>query len=343
MPPAALSSPTRRVFSGPRRPGQPRWPARAGTGARPRGTRTDCSSVTSSPYEEARFCQVLKVAFGTQRLLEHGPAVPSRQLTQRRGQRQQRQRVGQRQAFAPHRHHPRGRGPGHRLPGKPGLPTAGPRHPSTGPAQGPATRAPQPAHPTTPAPAGSPPHAQFESARRRPTPLPRPQTADWGSPTLPIRFTQMARPGWPDRRWQTGGHDRRIPRRTFTATCRRPARPCSGSSTGCPSTTSAGRWCRPAPTCSGWSSTWPAWSSGTSASLRPALRRAAALAGRGRRAQRGHVGDPRRVARGHRRAVPPGVGALRRHDRGPALDAIGHVPWWPDGRARSRCTGSWCT
>jgi hypothetical protein len=59
---------------------------------------------------------------GTQRLLQHSPAVQPGQLTQRRGQRQQRQRVGQRQAFPPHRHHPRGRSPGHRLPGKPGFP-----------------------------------------------------------------------------------------------------------------------------------------------------------------------------------------------------------------------------
>ena len=46
---------------------------------------------------------------------------------------------------------------------------------------------------------------------------------------------------------------------------------------------------------------------------------------RGRRGQRRHVGHRRRVARRDRRLLPPGLGALRHHDRPMALDAAGHV------------------
>ena len=61
VPPAALSSPTRRVFSASRPPTRTATLASASrhSSAAP-GTRTDCSSVTTSPYEEARSCQVLK-------------------------------------------------------------------------------------------------------------------------------------------------------------------------------------------------------------------------------------------------------------------------------------------
>ena len=35
-----------------------------------------------------------------------------------------------------------------------------------------------------------------------------------------------------------------------------------------------------------------------------------------------------------RRAVPPGVGALGRHDRRAGRSTrVGHVPWWPDDRS----------
>ena len=55
--------------------------------------------------------------------------------------------------------------------------------------------------------------------------------------------------------------------------------------------------------------------------------------GAGRRAERRHVGDGRGVAPGRRRPVPPCLGPFRRHARGQPLDAVGHVPWWPDERS----------
>ena len=56
--------------------------------------------------------------------------------------------------------------------------------------------------------------------------------------------------------------------------------------------------------------------------LRPTIRRAAAMAGRGRRGERRHVGDRRRVATPDRGPVSPRLGTLGRHDRraGPRRD-----------------------
>ena len=54
-------------------------------------------------------------------------------------------------------------------------------------------------------------------------------------------------------------------------------------------------------------------------------------------------GPPPRSPARYRRPVPPGLGALGRHDRGAGAGRHRPVPWWPPTAAKSPCTGSWCT
>ena len=77
--------------------------------------------------------------------------------------------------------------------------------------------------------------------------------------------------------------------------------------------------------------------------VRPAGRAPAVAPGR-RRPQRGHVGHPRPVPRGRRRALPPGLGARRRDDRGPRPRLAGGGAVVARGApSASPCTRSWCT
>ena len=80
------------------------------------------AAARTQPRQQPPYLPPHILRDGVQRCLHQCAAIQPGQLTQRRGDRQQRHGVGQRQALPPHRHYPRSGGPGHAFPGKPRLP-----------------------------------------------------------------------------------------------------------------------------------------------------------------------------------------------------------------------------
>ena len=132
-----------------------------------------------------------------------------------------------------------------------------------------------------------------------------------------------------------------LPKAVCTSTCGRLARSCSGSSTGCPSTTFVDRWCRRT-NLFGLVQHVAGIRPATSDGVRPAVPRVVGLDAR-RRTERRHVGEARRDEGSRRPSLSPGVGSLRHDGRRASLDALGEVPWWPEGARELSLHGRCCT